>query len=67
MNIAVGSPAPQRSGLLHALRGMPILGPVAALVLACIFFTTQSDRFLSGGNFSHIKREASIRRKKIKK
>ena len=60
MNIAVGSPAPQRSGLLHALRGMPILGPVAALVLACIFFTTQSDRFLSGGNFSLILQQVMV-------
>ena len=29
-----------------------VLGPVIALVLACAFFTTQSDRFLSGSNFS---------------
>jgi fructose transport system permease protein len=60
MSIAVGSPAPRRFGLLHALRGMPILGPVAALVLACIFFTTQSDRFLSGGNFSLILQQVMV-------
>ena len=29
-----------------------VLGPVIALVLACGFFATQSDHFLSGGNFS---------------
>jgi fructose transport system permease protein len=30
------------------------VGPLAALVLACTFFSLQSDRFLSGANFSLI-------------
>jgi fructose transport system permease protein len=42
------------------LRGMPILGPVAALVLACIFFSTQTDRFLTGPNFSLILQQVMV-------
>lgn len=33
---------------------MGTLGPLIALVLACVFFTSQSDRFLSTQNFSLI-------------
>jgi fructose transport system permease protein len=58
---AVASPAPRRhSAIFAALRGMPILGPVAALLLACIFFSTQSDRFLSGENFSLILQQVMV-------
>lgn len=42
------------------LRGVPILGPVAALVLACVFFSFQSDRFLSGSNFSLILQQVMV-------
>jgi len=52
--------APQRTGLFHTLRGIPILGPVAALVLACIFFSTQSARFMSGANFSLILQQVMV-------
>jgi fructose transport system permease protein len=37
-----------------------VLGPVIALVLACAFFGTQSDRFLSGGNFSLILQQVAV-------
>jgi fructose transport system permease protein len=37
-----------------------VLGPVIALVLACTFFATQSDRFLSGGNFSLILQQVAV-------
>jgi fructose transport system permease protein len=37
-----------------------VLGPVIALVLACAFFATQSDRFLSGGNFSLILQQVAV-------
>jgi fructose transport system permease protein len=59
---AVVSPAavPHRSGVVEVLRGMPILGPVAALVLACVFFATQTDRFLSGANFSLIMQQVMV-------
>ncbi|MEM7129688.1 MAG: ABC transporter permease [Chloroflexota bacterium] len=42
-----------RSSLL-AFLSTPIVGPLLALILACVFFTTQSDRFLTGNNFSLI-------------
>lgn len=32
----------------------PIIGPITALILACVFFASQSDRFLSVNNFSLI-------------
>ena len=54
------SPAPHRTGIVELLRGMPILGPVAALLLACIFFATQTDRFVSGGNFSLILQQVMV-------
>ena len=58
---AVATPvAPHRTGFFHTLRGIPILGPVAALVLACIFFATQSGRFLSGANFSLILQQVMV-------
>jgi len=37
-----------------------VLGPVIALVLACAFFATQSDHFLSGGNFSLILQQVAV-------
>jgi fructose transport system permease protein len=37
-----------------------VLGPVIALALACTFFATQSDRFLSGGNFSLILQQVAV-------
>jgi fructose transport system permease protein len=36
------------------------LGPLFALLLACVFFTTQSDRFLTGGNFSLIVQQVMV-------
>jgi fructose transport system permease protein len=51
---------PHRSKLVDLLRGMPILGPVAALLLACIFFSTQTDRFLTGANFSLIFQQVMV-------
>jgi fructose transport system permease protein len=39
---------------------MPVLGPVAALILACVFFTTQTDRFLTGANLSLILQQVMV-------
>lgn len=50
----------RRSSLLDILRGSPIMGPLAALVLSCIFFATQSDRFLTGANFSLIIQQVMV-------
>jgi fructose transport system permease protein len=52
--------APRRSGFIDLVRGVPILGPVAALILACIFFATQTDRFLAGSNFSLILQQVMV-------
>jgi fructose transport system permease protein len=61
MTTAVATtPAPHRTGIVDLLRGMPILGPLAALVLACIFFSFGSDRFLSGANFSLILQQVMV-------
>jgi len=50
----------RRSGILDIFRGSPIMGPLAALILACIFFTTQTDRFLTGANFSLILQQVMV-------
>ena len=58
---AVGSEVTKRrSGMLRVFQGSPIMGPLAALVLAIIFFATQSDRFLRGDNFSLIIQQVMV-------
>jgi fructose transport system permease protein len=52
--------APRRIGVVELLRGVPILGPVLALILACVFFATQTDRFLSGANFSLVLQQVMV-------
>jgi fructose transport system permease protein len=60
MTAAATATASRRSGLVDLLRGMPILGPVVALLLACVFFATQTDRFLTGSNFSLILQQVMV-------
>jgi fructose transport system permease protein len=60
MSAVVSKVTKRRSGFLDMLRGSPILGPFAALVLACIFFATQSDKFLTGANFSLIMQQVMV-------
>jgi fructose transport system permease protein len=60
MSVAATPAAPHRTGIIDLLRGVPILGPVVALILACIFFATQTDRFLSGSNFSLILQQVMV-------
>ena len=36
------------------------LGPLIALLAACAFFATQSDRFLSGGNLSLVLQQVMV-------
>src|SRR4051812_25415675 len=50
-----GRPTPKVSGERVAQ-----LGPLIALVLACLFFTTQSDRFLDAANFSLIIQQVMV-------
>jgi fructose transport system permease protein len=60
MSTAVSNTSRQRSGLLEILGSSPIIGPVAALLLASIFFATQTDRFLTGANFSLIVQQVIV-------
>lgn len=60
MSAVVSKVTKRRSGFLDVLRGVPIMGPLAALVLASIFFATQSDKFLSGANFSLIIQQVMV-------
>ncbi len=60
MSAVVSSITKRRSGILKVLQGSPIMGPLAALVLALIFFATQSDRFLRGENFSLILQQVMV-------
>src|SRR5947209_18134572 len=36
------------------------VGPFAALIIACVIFSVQSDRFLTGGNFSLIIQQVMV-------
>jgi fructose transport system permease protein len=60
--VASTAAAPRRTFavVLDAVRGMPILGPVVALLVASIFFATQTDRFLTGANFSLILQQVMV-------
>src|SRR5437899_8781277 len=52
-----------RSGIGSTLKkgiSLNTLGPLAALVLACLFFSLKSDRFLTGGNFSLILQQVMV-------
>ncbi len=48
------------SSWLKKLPSLTILGPVLALLAACIFFSTQSDRFFSLQNFSLILQQVMV-------
>lgn len=47
-------------GFLGILFGSPIIGPIAALMLAGFFFSTQTDRFLTGTNLSLIVQQVMV-------
>jgi fructose transport system permease protein len=53
------APDDARRGWLSTER-LAQVGPLLALVLVCIFFATQSDRFLSGPNFSLIFQQVMV-------
>ena len=59
-DLATAPPTSTRGRLLAHLPPVATLGPVLALVLACAFFTSQSDRFLSGSNFSLILQQVMV-------
>jgi fructose transport system permease protein len=49
-----------RPSLRQRLPRLSSLGPVIALLLACTFFSFQSDRFLSVGNFSLVLQQVMV-------
>jgi fructose transport system permease protein len=53
--VGVASPPWWRRAL-----AIPTVGPLLALLLACAFFATQSDRFLTGSNFSLIIQQVMV-------
>src|SRR5437899_10021196 len=46
--------------LKHKLPALGTLGPFLALLLACTFFATQTDTFLSGGNLSLVLQQVMV-------
>lgn len=60
MGAVVSNATKRRSSILDMLLASPIMGPLAALVLASIFFATQSDKFLTGANLSLIIQQVMV-------
>ena len=60
MSAVVSKVTKRRSGFLSVIQGSPIMGPLVALILASIFFATQSDKFLTGANFSLIMQQVMV-------
>jgi fructose transport system permease protein len=57
---ALASSETRRSRLPRIFGGSQIIGPLVALVLAIVVFTTQSDKFLTGSNFSLILQQVMV-------
>ena len=57
---ASAAPPAKTRGHLPAGLSVAVLGPVIALLIACVFFATQSDRFLTGGNLSLIVQQVAV-------
>lgn len=60
MSAVVSTVTKRRSGLLSVLRGSPVMGPLAALILACVFFSFKTDRFFTGSNLSLILQQVMV-------
>ena len=60
MSVIVSKVTKRRSGIITLLFSSPIIGPIAALILAGIFFSTQTDRFLTGTNMSLIVQQVMV-------
>jgi len=58
--MAPPAPGEDKKGGLFSSERFATLGPLLALLLVCVFFTTQSDRFLSGQNFSLIFQQVMV-------
>jgi fructose transport system permease protein len=57
---ASAAPVAKTRGHMPAGLSVAVLGPVIALLIACVFFATQSDRFLTGGNLSLIVQQVAV-------
>lgn len=56
---SVGS-GPRIARTLRNILTTPAVGPTLALIVACIFFATQNDRFLTGRNLSLILQQVMV-------
>jgi fructose transport system permease protein len=61
-NVATVESASQTTGtgMRSLIAPLTSLGPILALILACAYFTTQSDRFLTGPNLSLIMQQSMV-------
>jgi fructose transport system permease protein len=57
---AEAAPAEPASSLASRALALSTLGPLIALLLAVIFFTAQSSRFLTGGNLSLVVQQVMV-------
>ena len=48
------------SSLIRGLPSLGTLGPLIALLAACAFFATQTDRFLTGDNLSLVLQQVMV-------
>src|SRR6266702_4490982 len=48
------APPRPKSSIVSRVLSIPNFGPIATIVITVIIFSAQSDRFLTGGNFSLI-------------
>jgi fructose transport system permease protein len=58
--MAPPAPPPEEGPWWRRTERLAQIGPLLALVLVCIFFTTQSGRFLHGQNFSLILQQVMV-------
>ncbi len=59
--VSVGRPPSRAGGNLHAaIAPLTTLGPLFALLLACAYFATQSNRFLTGPNLSLVVQQSMV-------
>jgi fructose transport system permease protein len=59
--VSVGrTPSPAGGNLRAAIAPLTTLGPLFALLLACAYFATQSNRFLTGPNLSLVVQQSMV-------
>ncbi|HEX4509301.1 MAG TPA: ABC transporter permease [Burkholderiaceae bacterium] len=57
---ASAAPIAKTKGHLPAGLSVAVIGPIVALLAASLFFATQSDRFLTGANFSLVLQQVAV-------